>query len=199
VVASSDTSSQGRASIPLPTIEYLVGPDSTVLEIHGPWDDFARDNAATGLSAGSVLGRRLDDFVAGPEVRLIYQALLGRIRQTGKPARFTFRCDGPTCRRFMEMRLDLAAPDVVRFRSRVLREEPRDAQPLLDVRTKRSEVLLTVCSWCKRFKTESDDWVEVEEYVERTKLMEADILPRISHGMCPSCETDLGPSFAPAA
>jgi hypothetical protein len=180
-------------------IEYLVGPDSTVLEIHGPWDEFARDNAATELSARSVIGCHLDDFVAGSEIRLVYQMLLERIRQTGEPARFTFRCDGPTCRRFMEMRLDLAAPGVVRFRSRVLREEPRDVQPLLDVGTKRSEDLLTLCSWCKRFKAESTDWVEVEDYVERVKVMEADVFPRLSHGICRSCKAELESLVDPAA
>lgn len=169
------------------------------MEIHGAWDEFARANAAAGLSVQTVLGRDLDDFVAGPETRLVYRALSERIRQTGEPARFTYRCDGPTCRRFMEMRLDLAAPDVVRFRSRVLREEARDAQPLLDVRTKRSDDLLTMCSWCKRMKIEGSDWVEVEDYVERTKLMEAEILPRLSHGMCPACEAELEPLIGPGA
>lgn len=172
-------------------IEYLVGPDSVVLEIHGDWDEFATHNAARDLTAQAVLGRRLSDFVAGPETRMIYEALVQRILETGEPLQFKYRCDSPSCRRHMEMRVDLAAPDVVRFRSRLLREEPREIQMLLDQRARRSRDMLTMCSWCKRVRSDGDDWMDVEDYVEQSGLMEAETLPRLTHGVCPHCEAEM--------
>lgn len=173
------------------TIEYLVGPGSVLLEIHGNWDEFASLNAAPDLTVQAVLGRRLGDFIAGPETRHIYEALMERILRTGEPVRFTHRCDSPGRRRHMEMLVEPAAPGVVRFRSRLLREEPREIQHLLDHEAPRSDELLTMCSWCKRVRDEADTWVNVEDYVARTGFLEVDVLPQLSHGLCPQCEADM--------
>lgn len=175
------------------TIEYLVGPDSVVLEIHGNWDGFATLNAARDLTAQSVLGHRLGDFIAGPETRIIYDTLVTRILETGESVRFTYRCDGPDCRRHMEMRVEPAAPGVVRFKSRLIREEPREIQHLLDDHAPRSEQILTMCSWCKRVR---DD---VEDYVVRTHLLESEVLPQLSHGLCPHCEAEMDGLIASVA
>lgn len=182
------------------TIEYLVGPDSVVLEIHGNWDEFATLNAARDLTAQSVLGQRLSDFIAGPETRMIYEALVARILDTGESVRFTYRCDGPDCRRHMEMRVEPAAPEVVRFLSRLLREEPREVQHLLDDHARRSDEILTMCSWCKRVRDDAvDEWLDVEDYVVRTKLLEAAVLPQLSHGLCPHCEAEMDGLIASVA
>jgi len=173
------------------TIEYLVGPGSVLLEIHGNWDEFATLNAAPDLTVQAVLGRRLGDFIAGPETRLIYEVLVARILETGKSVRLTHRCDSPTCRRHMEMRVEPAAPGVARFRSRLLREEPRETQRLLDGDAPRSHEMMTMCSWCKRVRGEADTWVNVEDYVERTSLFEANLLPRLSHGICRHCAAEM--------
>jgi len=171
-------------------IEYLIRPDHTVLEIHGPWDAFAARNGAPELSARSVVGRKLDGFVADMETRYLYAALVDRVLETGEPIRFRYRCDGPTCRRHMAMAMDRVAPDVVRFRSRLVRAEERPAQSLLDRAADRSDELLLICGWCKRVESEGE-WREVEDFVAESGLFETAALPRLSHGICPSCEEDM--------
>lgn len=172
-------------------IEYVVRPDWTVVEIRGAWDDFARENDGWGLAVGDVVGRDLWDFISGPETRLLYDSLVARVGRTRKPIRFNFRCDAPTLRRHMRMDLVREGSENVRFISRVLREEPRPAQPLLSAEIPRADETLVMCSWCKRVRLDDDRWVEVEEYVEDSGLMERARLPRLSHGLCPRCGAEM--------
>ncbi len=171
-------------------IEYVVKPDGTVVEIRGIWDDFARANAAGDLRMADVVGRDLCDFVSGPATRQIYEALIGRVVQTRTPIQFTFRCDAPEVRRHMHMEVMGDGSENVRFTSRIVREEPRPPQPLLSTDVDRSDETIVMCSWCKRVKLD-ERWVEVEEYVASTGLMEEERLPQLSHGLCPDCATEM--------
>jgi hypothetical protein len=169
-------------------IEYLTKPDGTVVDVQGEWDAFAFENDTPELTSASVVGRTLGDFMGGSETRLIYRALVERVMQTAAAVRFPFRCDSPSHRRHMEMEVEQADPELIRFRSRVVHEQERPAQLLLSSTVERSDELLVMCSWCKRVKTEAGLWVEVEDYLETSGLMEATVLPRLSHGACPECE-----------
>jgi DNA-binding response OmpR family regulator len=53
----------------------------------------------------------------------------------------------------------------------------------LKERVNRLEGLLPICSYCKKIRSESQDWVEVESYVSRRS--EASF----THSICPSCYT----------
>lgn len=171
-------------------IEYVVKPDRTVAEIRGIWDDFARANAAGRLAVADVVGRDLCDFVSGPATRQVYEALIERVGRTRAPIQFTFRCDAPDTRRHMRMDVMGDGTGNVRFTSRILREEPRPSQALLSTDTDRSDETIVMCSWCKRVKLD-ELWLEVEEFVERTGLMEQERLPQLSHGLCPNCAAEM--------
>jgi hypothetical protein len=168
-------------------IEYLLRTDQTVLEIHGDWDRFALENQAPELLARTVRGRKLTESVVDPETRLIYVALLKRVLETGEPIRFTYRCDSPDRARHMSMRIDPVGPDVLRFRSKLLREEPRDALALLDRDAARSRETLKMCGWCNRVNAAGDRWKEVEDHVAESGLLEATTMPLLNHGICPEC------------
>jgi PAS domain S-box-containing protein len=45
--------------------------------------------------------------------------------------------------------------------------------------------LLPLCSWCKRIRTEADEWQTLEAYLEDVSES------RVTHGMCPDCEAGL--------
>lgn len=167
-------------------IEYVVKPDGTVVEIRGIWDDFARANDAGGPAIADVVGRQLWDFVSGPATRQVYDALIDRVGKTRTGIHFTFRCDTPDVRRLMRMDVRGDGSENIRFTSRMVREEPRPAQRLLSTDADRSDVTVVMCSWCKRLKHD-DRWVEVEEYVESTGLMEEERFPQLNHGLCPDC------------
>lgn len=45
--------------------------------------------------------------------------------------------------------------------------------------------LLPICAWCKKIRTESGDWIELETYI--TENSEA----HFSHGLCSNCLPNL--------
>ncbi len=72
------------------------------------------------------------------------------------------------------------------FHTRTLLEEERPTPILLDADVGRSDELLRSCGWCKKFLV-GDEWVEVEEAVQRLRLFQRRRLPSITHGICDGC------------
>jgi hypothetical protein len=114
--------------------------------------------------------------------------LVRRIRDQVGSVELPFRCDGPSVRRKMKIRI-AARPGgravlfSARLRSEEMREEP---QPLLDPEAPRGEDTLSMCGWCDRFEVDGE-WVEVEEAALRLELFNRSELPVLSHGICPDC------------
>lgn len=151
---------------------------------------FAEENGWAG--AGSSLGRSLWDYVSGGEMKKLQRLLVRRIRDEVGDIELPFRCDAPSMRREMEIRI-VARPGgrVVLFSSRLRAEEERDLpQRLLDPATPRSDEMLEMCGWCDRFEV-AGEWVEVEEAARRLGLFNRPRLPALSHGICPDCNAML--------
>jgi hypothetical protein len=43
-----------------------------------------------------------------------------------------------------------------------------------------------MCGWCKRVSVRNT-WVEVEDAVLELRLFEREVLPDLTHGICPGC------------
>lgn len=168
-------------------LSYEVDGQDRVVRIDGAWDEFASANDAPELVAASVRGTLLWDHVAGDETCQLYQGLFRRVRQMQSPALVPFRCDGPTVRRFLELEIRPGPDQSVSLDSRILREEPRAAAPLLGRSTARSRKMIVACSWCRRVAGPAGEWLEVEDAVSKLDLFDIMPLPQISHGICPNC------------
>ena len=166
---------------------HRVDRDGRLRSVNDAWLAFAAENGWQ-TSTSEVLGSPLMAYISDPETRHIYQLLIEQVGKDGRPACFSYRCDSPDCRRLMEMRIHYdRALDQVEFRSRVLRVERRDPVALLKSGpAERSGAFLTVCSWCKAVQT-NHAWIDVEQAVEQLGLLVAQVLPQISHGICPAC------------
>jgi hypothetical protein len=167
-------------------ISYWIDRDNRLVDVGGDWDAFALENETPAVLRDAVLGRSLLDFVAGTETRHLHEVLLERARSSIPLQRMPFRCDSPDLRRFMEM--DIASPDgeVVEYRCRLLRAEPR-ALPRAANAGIANERTMHMCSWCKKVHLTRDLWVEVEEAVARFGLLEDDVPPQVTHGICNTC------------
>jgi hypothetical protein len=84
------------------------------------------------------------------------------------------------------MQITLTASDYVDFQTTIVRDEPRAEVGLMDPATPRSDAVLTICGWCMRVPV-SGKWLEIEEAVAALGLLEAPVMPGLSHGMCPVC------------
>lgn len=165
---------------------HTIDRSDRIVDVNREWLAFAEENGAPWLNAGSVLSRPLWDFITGMETRHIYRLIITRARERLETAAIPFRCDSPDCRRHMAMELRPIEGGQVEFACTVLKVEKRPYVALLDPKAERSEEFITICSWCRRVRLK-DGWSEAEEAVRSLGLFSAEILPQITHGICPDC------------
>jgi hypothetical protein len=173
---------------------HRIDLDDRLCLVNDAWLAFAEENGWR-VGADAMLGTGIMSHVADAETRHIYRMLIDRVREAGHPARFHYRCDSPTLRRYMEMRMIRCRQGEIEFRSRVLRLERREPIRVLDSALPHSrDQRLQICSWCKAVYVQRT-WLGLEEAVQRLGLFADAVLPQLSHGICPACSdrmTDLG-------
>ena len=166
---------------------YRVDAHDRIVFANAEWYNFAGENAALAIKPAAVIGFLLWDFISHPETKQLFHDLLKKVRETGRPVTFPYRCDSPDCRRFMELEIVRLPNQEVEFRSRILRQELRTPVRLLEDKVERTEELLIVCGWCKKVAMPAPRWVEIETAVNELHLFDAARQPRISHGLCEAC------------
>lgn len=164
---------------------YRIDPDDHLIFVSEKWDAVATSAGSAHLHGQAILGQPLWRFISDVGTSEIYRHILTRVR--GGPAvDLTLRCDTPDLRRTIGLRVSATRDGTVDFHSRVLMAEARPHQAMLDARTPRSDQLLHVCGWCKKFRIERQ-WVEVEDAVSLLDLFDDTVCPRMSHGICDPC------------
>lgn len=166
---------------------YRVDARGCLTFVNEGWNQFARLNDTPELAGPAVLGRRVADFIAGPETRHIVESLIRRA-MTGVDIVLPYRCDSAVLRRRMSLSITRRGTEV-EFRSRLIDVQLRPAVPVLDPLQPRSSALLTVCGWCNRGKV-GGRWAEIEEVVAELRLLETAV-PRLTHGLCGDCQARL--------
>ncbi len=174
-------------------VHYCVAPDGVITSVDAQFASFARENGAPEL-ADAVLGRPLVTFLAGPEVRSLYETLMERVRVRREEVEFPFRCDAPDLRRFMRMRVEPLDDGGLCFTATLERAEPREPVPpewlMSRLDTPAEADIVALCSWCKRVRDDDGSWQEVEEVMGRG-LLDRDRPVAISHAACPACEAEM--------
>ncbi|HEU5169019.1 MAG TPA: hypothetical protein VFU46_00705 [Gemmatimonadales bacterium] len=168
-----------------PLLTYWIDGHGRLAAVDGAWTAFAVANGAPLLTAGAVLGRPISGFIADPTTRHLYTMIYEQVRR-GVSRTFPFRCDAPSLRREMRLRLSPEPEGRIRCDSYLIAERGRPAVPLLDSALPRAATTITMCSWCKRTAA-GGQWLEVEEAVAEHQLFAGPTPPAITHGMCPRC------------
>lgn len=158
-------------------------------------------HSASGLcDASSVTGTNFLSAITDASLRELFYLVIARVRETGRPMMFYLRCDTADVRRRSYVRLGMHFRDAQSWVEVVngTEEEAPHAQrlALLDPAAERGTGLLKICSWCKQVKLDEHRWTEVEEAMRELRLMEQPVLPRLSHGMCPTCAEAVRAEFA---
>ncbi len=166
---------------------WIVNRDDKIVLVNQDWLAFARENATPHLVEEAVINRDLWHFIADKETTYLYKMVLERVRTQKPHLIIPFRCDSPDCRRFMEMTISHLPEDAVKFQSRILKQELREAVRLLDISVSRSSHFLPICSWCKKIEVSPERWLEVEDAIKTLDLFVNENLPQLSHGICNSC------------
>jgi len=168
------------------TISYRVDAADRITDVSENWDQFAFDNGASELRSETILGTFLFDWITNAEVVALYQVMLSKVRSERTLITFPFRCDSADCRRFMKMTMAASDNDCIVFESECLITEQRKPIRFWDRNAERSNMVVLVCSWCKKIFAD-DRWLEIDEALLTTRMFDHDPLPMISHGICPPC------------
>jgi hypothetical protein len=176
--------------------EYRVDASGLVTSVDEGWDAFARANGGRQrVFRADIIGRPLVDLITGSTLKHLWETLMMYARERRQVIVVPFRCDAPEMRRSMQMRVEPGEDAGLCFTSKTMRQRRRARVPLLDALAPRSSArLLSMCSWCKRLHCDGE-WLEVEEAVRRSGLLQEGALPDISHGLCPTCERDMVAQF----
>lgn len=167
---------------------YKIDSEDRLTVVDTAWLRFARQNGGVRLERESVVGRPLWDFVAGAETRRIYRLMFRRIRSDGSGVSVPFRCDSPSMRRLMVLELSSNPEGGIELKTKLIRNEPRDPVPLLNPAFPRTDDFLTICSWCKQVLLPTGRWATTENAISKLGLFLAPQLPRLTQGICPTCE-----------
>lgn len=160
------------------------------------WLDFARQNWRADFAPDRLLGETWRGQIGDHTTLHLYDQLVERARELGRPLTVPFRCDAPNLRRFMEMSLLPLADGGLEWASRLLRQETRPPVSLPEVASALATELVVMCSWCKKVRVPEWEglaplmagiWVEVEEAMSLFAVTHAGFYPAISHGVCPTC------------
>lgn len=162
-----------------------------IIEINDDWIAFAFENGAEALIRGGIIGRSLWEFISGMEVRHLYLLLIGKVRENpGVSITIPFRCDSRHLRREMEMEMVADHMGNVEFRNRVIRIEPF-RQVHMQEATGEAVGVLTMCSICRRVRSDNNQWQEIEEAVRRYGLSNEDAARRVHYRVCGACYKNL--------
>lgn len=171
------------------SFRYQVDSGDRIRFVDAEWLEFARQNAGSMLDRDAVLGRPLWEFIAGEETRQLYSLIFNVARVQMREINVPFRCDSPTCRRYMELAIAPLADGFLNLSGLLIREEPRPYVALLDPSVPRSDVFVRICSWCKRVFIPPNEWAEVELAIRCLNVFASSDLPALTHVMCTACET----------
>jgi len=166
---------------------YSLSSDDVVVDVGGAWDDFALANDGEDCTREHVVGNSIFNFISGPEVVTLYQALFSSVRKQQRPLSFAFRCDAPARLRRMMLYISPLPEHGLVVTTELLRESSRDLVSLLERDAERSEEQLDICCICSKVRSDRDEWVPIEEESARRNLLERLAIPRLSHGYCPPC------------
>jgi hypothetical protein len=183
---------------------YRIDAANRIVWVNDAWSDFAEANHGASVMPAQILGHDLLSSFADGTVRELYATMIRHVR-SGKTVRFDYRCDAPDRRRTFSMEIQPRPDGGVEFVSTLLHEAPRAPVILLKPGVPRDkERFIRLCSWCQSVAMPDGNWLAVEEAVAALHLLEAAVVPLITHSMCPACHdrmqaTLLAPADAPAA
>ena len=156
---------------------HRIDADDRLIGFDDAFRRFAEANGEPGL-CDEWLGRSLWEAIASAEINTVFRSLVERARR-GRTITVPSRCDAPGLARCVDITLVPGPRGEVAFLSRVT--AARFDAPVT------SDELLRMCAWCLRI--ESDGWRGAEEVVAQHGLLLGQLVPEITHGICPDCMT----------
>jgi len=158
----------------------------TILEVGGDWTHFAEQNGGGHSCAPPrVVGRPLRDFISGDATRMWVETALTYARLQGAPVERPYRCDSPTEKRHMLMRI-VPFGQALEVEHELLRVEPMRQPTHLLFEAVGAGRPKRRCSRCNRIE-ERGVWFEPDDLDDQGAPRFPGAQP-VTHILCPVCE-----------
>jgi hypothetical protein len=119
---------------------YVIDAKNCVVDVDSDWDSSLSSNGGAAHAARSqLLGRPLDQFLAGDATKMFVRAALDAARLFGQTRVLPYRCDSPTERRQFEMVISPMSGGHVKVEHRLLSSQARPASRSASQSASRSE------------------------------------------------------------
>ncbi|ARN74279.1 hypothetical protein [Oceanicoccus sagamiensis] len=166
--------------------QYDINKDNIITSICQDFLRFAEQNDYL-LKEARILNSPLFDFIEGDDTRYMNSVLINRVRETKIQLTVPFRCDSQDHRRYMEMSIIPLEDDGLRFKNFLVKSEKKQDIVLSNLDTHKSIDVISMCSWCNRFKVTNTQWEEADIAVRELGLFGDNDRKRITHGICQTC------------
>jgi hypothetical protein len=173
------------------SIQYSIDRADRIRFINEAWLQFACQNAGAHLNRAYVIGKSLWEFIQGEDISQTYGMIFKAVRTKQQPVVLKFRCDSSACRRYFQLTVSPLQEDELMLSTHPIRECSRNPIALLDPDVQRGEPFLTICSWCIKACLPTEEWVELDEAINRLDYLGSGVVPRLTHGICPECLTNI--------
>lgn len=142
------------------------------------------NRAQGGYRPEQVIGRSILDFM-DPEYRDQVRDIIQRVFRTGQPATYEIPAiDASGERQWHEgVVMPVARNGLVR--SAVISTTNVTARRRAEEEADRLRLLVPLCAWCRRVRTDEGYWATVEAYIEH------DGRSKVTHALCSSCEAQM--------
>ncbi len=162
---------------------YKLDSKDRIMSVGGSWDTFAQENGGCYIASDELAGRLIWDFVTDDVTRMWLHTIFDSVRVLGRAVERPSRCDSPSVKRHMRMRIRPTNDRLLLVEHQLLSIEKRTS-PLI-VRTvgenRDCSDFRVRCSFCGRVKSNTA-W---EEPDDRHASKSGDIL--VAYSVCGPC------------
>lgn len=164
---------------------YEVDRDNRLCGFSANWDVSAAEAKSASLMSSRLHGIPLLTFISGDVSAMFIETMINSARVQQKELIRPYRCDSPTHRREMRMRLQPLEEGRIRVLHELVRETAWEHPRNMRTVTRRSERKIKRCSMCNDL-LDVDTWVTQDEYLMRHPHLHGEPLP-VYYGICPRC------------
>jgi hypothetical protein len=179
-------------------LTYWLDKNDVIQKVCVAWDQFAQANDGQATLAEQVIGKRLWNFIDGSNTRLWLDAVLTYARISGSIVEKRYRCDSPTEKRFMLMRVIPHTADLLEVQCNLEQELPQQVCVQFEAKTRRIPSLKVRCSICNRIKINADTWQEADTAVLNGSLDNTKPV-KVIYGVCAACQAAIKTLHSPTS
>ncbi|MGC9062359.1 hypothetical protein [Calditerrivibrio sp.] len=139
------------------------------------------------ILAKQNIGKNYFDFINDEMLKIILSRIFDSVRKKGSPFKTSYRCDNEDELRLYDLEITPMVNNILKLKHELVNTTKRATKLHF---SSNSDIIFTMCAWCNKIKYR-DIFIELEDAVNKMKLLEYNFLPKFSHGICPDCYTGL--------